>query len=525
MNIDIINPHELSSDAQELLRQIFSGEKDWLFEHDKCVLRNDRYAIIQKLNALFSKQISFLLAGDPCSDSLGLFWGLRIARFLNASETFMWVEKLSRLGIEDLENALGDCFVTEELPYLFADTMDRWTLLKDVIENIEVDEFIRAACLDSLVLAVAKKRIERREIINYFSSLFNKILNGEFNDTLFAAHLICACADIWPGECLEEIRELYGMSLVDESYVGIDCVLEDVSKGKDACLEKLERRLKQNNFWEVLEPNQEASIEEDSKKLNQMLKIINLADDCTKQALKDPSKGSQRNEVCGCGSGRKYKKCCMNASSLDNGSSTRIETFDISFEPLEDTDVLQTIPVEDRQGILDLYHLTKSNPERVIYKAQEFISKYPDIPMLYNYLYGAYHNTGDTRKAVKLLKETINLFPKYLFGRLAYAQYLLRRAEPEKALAVLENATTLSQLYPERKTFHVSEVVGFSFVVGLYWIQKDNINQAKIYFHLIKQLNPESPEAKFLHQKMKTKLFLQSLAKINHNPQFHTQER
>jgi tetratricopeptide (TPR) repeat protein len=134
--------------------------------------------------------------------------------------------------------------------------------------------------------------------------------------------------------------------------------------------------------------------------------------------------------------------------------------------------------------------------------------------MLYNFLYGAYRKTGRPREAMKLMKETVQLFPNYLFGRVEYALYLLRRGEPEKAHAALENAGTLSQLYPERKIFHAAEWKAFAYAMGLSWIQKGDINQAKIYLAIIQKIAPKSSQITDLQQKMKSKLFLQSMEKL-----------
>lgn len=514
MSADVKDTHLIDTQASELLSKLLNGDMEWLSDQDKFFLIENRKAIVQYLNTIFSKEIPRLLGGEPCSDATTLFWGLKLAEFFEASETFEWIEKLCHLSVEDLDNSLGDYFVTEEMSYLLADTMNQWSALKDVIENPDINEFIRSACLDALIFSVVKKRIDRLEITDYFKSLFHRILNGELDDHLLCTHLVSSCSDFWPGECLEEIRESFGLTLVDESHLGIDCVLEDFSRGKDYCIEKLQKQIKQHSFWETLPELPDLSEEEQSRKFDRLLQLTDQARANADRTLKEANKGSQRNEICGCGSGRKYKKCCMNKPSQEIPSKIIIEESVISYGPLEESEAMKALSEEVKESILALYPLLEENPEEALQKTPEYISKYPDIPMLYNFLYGAYRKAGHPREAMKLMKETMQLFPNYLFGLVEYALYLLRRGEPEKAHAALENAGTLTQLYPERKIFHAAEWKAFAYAMSLCWIQKGDINQAKIYFAIIQKIDPKSHQVTDLQQKMKSKLFLQSMEKM-----------
>ena len=51
--------------------------------------------------------------------------------------------------------------------------------------------------------------------------------------------------------------------------------------------------------------------------------------------------------------------------------------------------------------------------------------------------------------------------------------------------------------------------------MSLYWMQRDDINQAKIYLTIIQKIAPNSYQITDLQQKMKSKLFLQSMEKAN----------
>lgn len=501
--------------AGELLNKLLNGDVERISDQDRSTLTENRTEVIQRLNAMFSNEIPRLLKGETRLNATALFWGLKLAGFLGATEAFQWLQKLCHLSMEALDQSFGDYFVTDELAYLLADTMNQWETLKIEIENPALDEFIRSACLDALIFSVAKECVGRLEITEYFKSLFHRILNGELDDELLCTRLVSSCSDLWPGECLEEIRELFGLTLVDETHLGIDDVLKDFYQGKELCIEKLQKQIKQHSFLEEFPTFPSTVGENQSRQLDMLLQMIDQAGADANRMLKKSNKGSLRNEICSCGSGRKYKNCCMNNPSLSKlPPRIKIEESIISYGPLEHTESMKALPEDDRESILALYYLIEENPEKVAAFAPTFISKYPGIPMLYNFLYGAYRKLKRPREAFKLMKETLQIFPDYLFGRVEYALYLLRRGEPEKAHAILENAITLSQLYPERKIFHAAEWKVFAYALSLYWIQKDDLNQAKIYLEIIQKISPKSYEIKDLQQKMKNRLFIQSMERL-----------
>src|SRR5262249_13091571 len=162
-------------------------------------------------------------------------------------------------------------------------------------------------------------------------SLFLRILNGELDDDLLCTHLVSSCSDLWPGECLEEIRESFGLNLVDETHLGLDCVLKDFSQGQERCIEKLQKQIKQHSFWEELPSIAEPSDKSQSEQWNKLFAQLNQFEIETNRILKEP----QRNETCNCGSGRKYKKCCINKPLLpDLLSNIKIEESIISYGSL-----------------------------------------------------------------------------------------------------------------------------------------------------------------------------------------------
>ena len=244
-----------------------------------------------------------------------------------------------------------------------------------------------------------------------------------------------------------------------------------------------------------------------------MEKFIQHIDQATRETNKHLKK-LNRNDLCYCGSGKKHKKCCL--KSFATGGDTHginIETCNVSYEPLNVCPKIEALPKKDKASVLKLPTLIRNNPKKALKKINELRSKYPDLPILSNLLYASYRKLNLPREAIEVLKKSVRSFPDYFFGRIEYAMYLLRRGEPKKANAVLNNASTLTQLYPDRTIFHVSEWVSFSFFKSVFYVDTNNLTQARIYLEMIQKLSPNSSECEFLQQKIESKLFLQAIVK------------
>ena len=81
----------------------------------------------------------------------------------------------------------------------------------------------------------------------------------------------------------------------------------------------------------------------------------------------------------------------------------------ISYEPLELPDNMNSKQGLGQEAIGALYHLLNEDPEAALEKAKSYISTYPTLPVLYNYLYGAYRKLNRPLEAMKILKDTVPL--------------------------------------------------------------------------------------------------------------------
>jgi len=128
------------------------------------------------------------------------------------------------------------------------------------------------------------------------------------------------------------------------------------------------------------------------------------------------------------------------------------------------------------------------------------MEQYPDVPQLYNYLHAAYELLNDQTNAQRVLRETLERFPDYLFGRIAYANDCLERGETEKVPGIFNHQYDLKLLYPERKRFHISEVLEFCSAMAWYFHSCGELDRVQMYYKLMHQIDPEHRNTRFVER-------------------------
>jgi tetratricopeptide (TPR) repeat protein len=178
--------------------------------------------------------------------------------------------------------------------------------------------------------------------------------------------------------------------------------------------------------------------------------------------------------------------------------TTRFISYEISDEPMPDS-AYARLPEPIQEQLDTLYHeVLLPKPTAAVAFLKPLIEQYPDVPQLYNYLHIAYQKLGDRRHAQQILRETLERFPDYLFGRIAYATDCLQRGETEKVPAIFDGQYELKLLYPERKRFHLAEVLGFCSVMAWYFHTQGEPSRAAMYYELRRQLDPQHRNTRFI---------------------------
>lgn len=199
--------------------------------------------------------------------------------------------------------------------------------------------------------------------------------------------------------------------------------------------------------------------------------------------------------------------------SSDSLKAVYLTRYEITEEPIQDQYYRQ-LPSHVKDAVERLHHEAQNKPRKAIPELKKMIKQYPKLPQLYNFLAAAYSGMGEIRKAEAVTLVNIRKNPDYLFARLNYAEFCLNRKDYAKIPEIFDNKFDLQLLYPKRKRFHITEVVNFMGVMGIYFYEIHNREVAEKYNEFLQEIAPDYPMAKILKRKLSPNLFVRLLRRL-----------
>ncbi len=144
---------------------------------------------------------------------------------------------------------------------------------------------------------------------------------------------------------------------------------------------------------------------------------------------------------------------------------------------------------------------------------QRLIKKYPRFPQLYNYLSSYYLNIGREDLAFRVNDEIIKKFPDYLHGKINKANQYLIEGKFEEILSVFPPSFNLKLMYPERDSFHISEVFAINNVAVRYFIEAKHYEQAEIHLRILKELDFNDDAVEYIERLLRTSQLVDRIPK------------
>jgi Protein of unknown function (DUF1186)/SEC-C motif len=224
----------------------------------------------------------------------------------------------------DVPEHLFDDAVTEILAHVLAAlAANRLDELDGLILNPHLNDYVRSSASTAFEYLVRDQRIDRRSAVERLAGHLRNAISRE--DVWSVSFLICTLISLNGNEAKADIDEAFQRSLVDESYIDSANVDESLRPDEPDCCPELDRLppsrianvVEELRGWhwaaddgtENLPDRSEANfwgIESESGD--------ELNDDFSYQpatTIRHESPRVGRNDLCPCGSGKKYKKCCM----------------------------------------------------------------------------------------------------------------------------------------------------------------------------------------------------------------------
>ena len=169
----------------------------------------------------------------------------------------------------------------------------------------------------------------------------------------------------------------------------------------------------------------------------------------------------------------------------------------ITDEPIKDASY-RRLPQQIQEESEQLYAQVFRQPQQAIPRLEALIERYPDVAQFHNYLAVAYSSAREYEKAEAITRTCIQKRPDYLFAKLNLAELFLQRREYAKIPAIFDHNLDLKLLYPHRDKFHISEVVSFSGMLGLYFVRTGDRTAAEAHYGLLQKVAPREQMTKRL---------------------------
>jgi len=201
-----------------------------------------------------------------------------------------------------------------------------------------------------------------------------------------------------------------------------------------------------------------------------------------------------------------------NAFEPDDVDVVRLLECKITREPMSDP-LIDAMPPEDRHRFDELGELVHEQCGDLVEELEHFQEKYPNVPIIYNYLTAVYQAAGRSEEAERLIEETYQRFPDYLFALTNYVSLRLTQNRMDEVEAVLDGRLHICMMYAHRRCFHISEVTAFMGMIIEYLFLTEKLDAARSHLKLLKDINPDHPITRHAQRLLRKSAPLALLAK------------
>ena len=234
---------------------------------------------------------------------LHIFGMFLLAQFKEV-RAFPKLVKLLEMKEEALDVVIGET-LTEDYHAILCSTFNGdLQLLKNIIENDDIYEYARSAALNASVGLVSNGQIDANDW-----QLYLKTLLEQPNDATLKAQIVDVIIDAKFYDLIPTIKEAYLAEEVSieykDDYAGFVSAIFAVENGNPNYV--IEDAISETRNWHCFEKEEVGG----SKVKRNDFDLKKFQQEMYPMATLKSSKIG-RNDPCSCGSGKKYKKCCLN---------------------------------------------------------------------------------------------------------------------------------------------------------------------------------------------------------------------
>lgn len=318
--------------VQKAIEDITVRSKRFPEEPFRIISENQELAV-PYLNSAIEKAI---FEKDDLDEDYQLhFYALYLLGQFREKKSFPKIMELISLPSEVIDYLIGDAVTSNLCDILYNTYNGDMELLKESVKNPDIDDYARSSMLKTMGQLYLDGSLEKSEFQDFIRQIvYEKEEIGEYIYTELI-YIICECSFV---EMLPEIRRLLEDGRVEQYTIGeyAECVDMMFDDRGDICKTPI-NAADLLRGWAMFEQPKKKEL---SKK--DMKALISAANAEYERPQKKVKIG--RNDPCPCGSGKKYKHCCLN-------------------KPKELTDEVQAESEQERKKWLKYYPVSASNRE------------------------------------------------------------------------------------------------------------------------------------------------------------------
>lgn len=190
---------------------------------------------------------------------------------------------------------------------------------------------------------------------------------------------------------------------------------------------------------------------------------------------------------------------------------------EITCEPIPDP-LIEAMPPVDRKKFRELERMLQEQRYDMVEELEQFRDRHPQVPKIYNYLMVAYQAAGRFQDAERLIEETYQRFPNYLFGLTNYVRLCLMEGRVDEATTLLGGKLHIRLMYPHRRCFHVSEFSAYTGTVAEYLFWTGKVDVALTHLRMLEEINPDHPITRHVQRLLRGGAIFKSPAGVIRRP-------
>ncbi len=262
---------------------------------------------------------------DLPSDAMLHIWAMYLLAQFRETAAYPLIIDLLNIPSDRVDDVHGE-LVTERGASVLASVCGGDTgLIEKLAEDPNADQWVRGAALGAWVVLVNEGERTREEALAYFQRLIRTAQAPP--DSQFWSVLAASSMDVYPDLIRDDLIELFNRDLVDPFFCSLDAVDGVLERGMDAALARLNETGHYSYIRDTIDETEWwASFQDPDSPLLLPTEMRNSAPPVhaapavaqppflpQRIILAGPPRQPGRNEPCPCGSGLKFKKCCLKA--------------------------------------------------------------------------------------------------------------------------------------------------------------------------------------------------------------------